>query len=118
MARNPYVYVSGVFAAAWAVAAWFRPEADFVVFPFLVAASFPLSYRLAMGPPPAPLAAGAASAGVINVVVVSLFLALAGILAPAQLIPAFGAVGEATFIGALGGVIGFVLSRLGADAAG
>jgi hypothetical protein len=55
---------------------------------------------------------------VINVVVVSLFLALAGILAPAQLIPAFGAVGEATFIGALGGVIGFVLSRLGADAAG
>ena len=108
--RNPYVYISGVFAAAWVVTAWFRPDGDFVVFPVLVAGSFPIGYRLGMGPVSIPLAAGAAAAGVINVVVVALFLEIAGILGGPQLLPSFGAVGQATALGVAGGIVGVVLA--------
>jgi hypothetical protein len=108
--RNPYVYISGVFAAAWVLAAWSRPDADFVFFPILVAASFPVSYRLALGPVPAAIAAGAALGGIANVIVVSLFLALAGVLGPPILLPPFGAVGQATILGVAGAVLGYVAS--------
>lgn len=110
--RNPYVYISGVFAAAWALAAWFRPEADFIFFPILVGGSFPMSYRLAVGPLPPGFAVGAGIAGLINVVVVALFLAIAGVLGPASLIPGLGPVGQATLLGAIGAGLGYVLSTI------
>ena len=108
--RNPFIYISGVFAGAWVAAAWFRPDADFVVFPVLVAASFPVSYRLGMGPIPPALAAGAAIGGVANVVVVALFLALTGVLGPPILLPPLGAVGEATLLGVAGAAVGYLAS--------
>ncbi len=109
--RNPYRFVSGIFAAAWVIAAWFRPEADFVFFPVLVAASFPVTYRLMMGPLPAPLAAGTAAAGVANAIVATLVMMVAGILADARLFPALGRIGQATALAVAGGLIGNVLSR-------
>lgn len=108
--RNPFIYISGVFAGAWVVAAWFRPDADFVFFPILVAASFPVSYRLGMGPIPPALAAGAAIGGIANVVIVALFLAIAGALGPPVLLPALGAVGQATLLGVIGAALGYLAS--------
>ncbi len=101
----------GIIAAAWVVAAWFRPEADFVVFPVLVAASFPIGYRLALGPLELPLAAAAAIAGVMTVVVIALLMGIAGILGGPLLVEPVGPVGQASLLGACGGVAGFVVSR-------
>ena len=108
--RNPFIYISGVFAGAWVVAAWFRPDADFVFFPILVAASFPVSYRLGMGRIPSALAAVAAIGGLVNVVVVALFLAIAGVLGPPILLPPLGAVGQATMLGVTGAALGYLAS--------
>lgn len=107
-----------MFAAAWALAAWFRPEADFIFFPILVGGSFPLSYRLAVGALPPAFAAGAAIAGTINVVVVALFLAIAGVLGPASLIPGLGSVGQTTLLGAVGAGLGYVLATVGGSGDG
>lgn len=106
--------MSGVFAGAWVFAALLRPEVDYVLFPVLVAASFPISYRLALGPLPTPLAGGAAIAGIINTIVVTLLLGVTGLLGDAELLPALGAVGQAMALGAAGGIIGYAASRLGA----
>ncbi len=104
-----------MFAAAWVVAAWFRPEADYVFFPVLVAASFPVTYRLMIGPLPAALAAGTAAAGVANAVVAALVMAVAGILADARLLPASGRIGQAAALAVAGGLVGYAVSRCGAD---
>ncbi len=114
-ARNPYIYISGVFAAAWVIAAWLRPEADYVAFPFLVAASFPVSYRLALGPVAPTLAAAAAAGGAINVIVVALLLEVAGILGGPDVLPALGAVGQTTAIGIVGAVAGGAIASVGAS---
>jgi hypothetical protein len=111
--RNPYVYISGVFAAAWVLAAWLRPDADYVAFPVLVSGSFPISYRLAMGPLSPPLAIGAAAAGAINTIVLALLLQVAGILGGPDLWPALGAVGQSTLLGVLGAAAGAVASSYG-----
>ncbi len=108
--RNPYVYISGVFAGAWVVAAWVRPDADYVVFPILVAGSFPVSYRLALGPLPVPPAIGSAVAGAITAFVAALVMHITGVLAPATVLPAVGDVGQALTLGLLGGTLGAVLA--------
>lgn len=108
--RNPYVYISGVFAAGWVLAAWLRPEADYIAFPVLVAGSFPISYRLALGPIPLPVAAGAAIGGTINTIVVALLLEIAGILGGPDLLPGGSAVVQATILGALGGLAGMMVA--------
>lgn len=113
--RNPYIYISGVFAGAWVIAAWFRPEADFVFFPILVAASFPISYRLGLGRIPPALAAAAAVGGIVNVVVVALFLGLAGALGPPILLPPLGGVGQATVLGVVGAALGYLASATRGD---
>jgi hypothetical protein len=113
--RNPFIYISGVFAGAWVVAAWLRPDADYVFFPVLVAGSFPVSYRLGIGRIPPALAAAAAVGGIANVIIVALFLALAGVLGPPILLPAFGAVGQATVLGVTGAALGYVASANRSD---
>jgi hypothetical protein len=101
-----------VFAAAWVIAAWRRPEADYIAFPVLVAGSFPISYRLALGPLNTALASGAAAAGAINTIVLALLLEVAGILGGADLWPALGAVGQATMLGAIGAIAAaFIATR-------
>ena len=95
------------------LAAWIRPEADYVAFPVLVAGAFPISYRLAMGPLPRPLATGAAVAGAINTIVVALLLELAGILGGPDLIPNAAAVVQATVLGLAGATAGGVIAGLG-----
>lgn len=95
-----------MFAAAWVIAAWIRPEADYVAFPVLVAMAFPVSYRLALGPLPTPLAVGAATAGAINTIVIALLLEVAGILGGPDLLPGLNAVTQATVLGLSGAVLG------------
>jgi hypothetical protein len=95
-----------VFAAAWVIAAWLRPDADYVAFPVLVAASFPISYGLALGALPVPLAVGAAVGGTINTIVIALLLEVAGILGGPDLVPGLSAVGQATLLGFVGATLG------------
>ena len=95
------------------LAAWIRPEADYIAFPVLVAGAFPVSYRLALGPLPRPLATGAAVAGAINTIVVALLLELAGILGGPDLIPRGTAVVQATLLGLTGAMAGGLIAALG-----
>lgn len=113
--RNPYTFLSAIFAVAWVLASFTRPDADYVVLPVLTAAAFPISYRLAMGPVPAQFAAGAAVAGWISTVVVALVMNLSGVLAEPTVFPGLGGVGQAMALGGLGAVIGGVAAsvRLG-----
>lgn len=108
--RNPYIYISGIFAAAWVYATWVSPEADFVLFPILIAFSVPVSYRLGGSPLALPVATGAGAAGAINTAVIALVLNLFGGLAEANMIPALGPVGQAIVLGLGGAVLGVLVS--------
>ncbi len=110
--RNPYIYVSGAFGAIWVFIAWSRPENSYVLFPLLVAASVPVSYRLIAGRAlPIGIGLGAGIAGVLNVFLLAALLAIAGKLEGPRLLPAGGNVVDAVFLGALGALAGaFVAS--------
>jgi len=108
--RNPYIYISGIFAAVWVIATWFWPDNDFVMFPFLIAFSVPVAYRLSDGPLSVPVAAGAAAAGTINTALIALVLNAFGRLADARLTPALGPVGQAIVLGLAGATIGALVS--------
>ncbi len=108
--RNPYIYISGIFAAAWVTANYFRPDSDFVLFPVLIAFSVPVAYRLAGGPLPRPVATGAGAAGAINTAVIALVLNLFGGLGSARLLPALGPVGQAIVLGLGGAALGVLVS--------
>lgn len=109
--RNPYVYVSGAFGAIWVLMAWSHPDNSFYMFPPLVAASVPVSYRLIAGRVlPIGIAVGAAIAGVLNVFLLSALLAIAGKLEGPTLLPAGGTVVDAIFLGVVGATVGAVLS--------
>ena len=108
--RNPYIYISGIFGAAWVYASWVSPGVDFVLFPIFVAFSVPVAYRLADAPLPLPLAAGAAVAGAINTTVIALVLNTFGGLDTAEMIPALGPVGQAIVLGLGGAIAGAAVS--------
>lgn len=108
--RNPYIYISGIFAAAWVYATWVSPEVDFVLFPVLISFSVPVSYRLAGGPLPMVVATGAGAAGAINAAVIALVLNAFGGLQAAEMIPALGPVGQAIALGLGGAVLGVLVS--------
>ncbi len=110
--RNRYSYLSAIFAVAWVLASFVRPDADYVVLPMLAAGSFPVSYRLAAGPLPPTFAAGAAVAGLVSTVFVALVMDIAGILAPPTVFPGLGAVGQAMALGAIGATIGGVAATI------
>ena len=80
-------FLSAIFAVAWVLASFVRPEADYVVLPILTAAAFPVSYRLASGPVSPSFAAVAAVAGWISTVFVALVMDLAGALRRALAVP-------------------------------
>jgi hypothetical protein len=105
--RNRYTFLSAIFAVAWVIASFVRPDADYVVLPVLTAAAFPVSYRLAAaGPLPPSFAAGAAVAGWISTVFVALVMNLAGALADPSLFPGLGGIGQAMVLGGIGAAIG------------
>lgn len=110
--RNRFSFLSAIFAVAWVAASFLRPDADYVVLPVLVAAAFPVSYRLALGAVPTPFAVGAGVAGTINTLFVALVMNLTGILAPPSLLPALGPIGQATALAVAGGVIGGVAATV------
>ncbi len=105
--RNPYIYLSGAFGAAWVLGAWSQPENSYLMFPALVAAAVPLSYRLiAAGPLPKGLAIGAAIAGILNVFLLAAMLAIAGKLAGPNLLPAGSNVLDSVVLAAGGSAAG------------
>ena len=111
--RNPFVYLSGAFAAAWVVAAWLQPTSSFYLFPALIAGILPLSYRINGSRPLGPGAAmGAAVAGIINVVIVAVLLSVAGKLDGPRLVDVGPPVVEAMALAIVGAAIGAGLSML------
>jgi hypothetical protein len=110
--RNRYTFLSAIFAVAWVVASFVRPEADYVVLPVLTAAAFPVSYRLASGPVSPSFATVAAVAGWISTVFVALVMNLAGALAEPSLFPGLGGVGQAMVLGGVGAVVGGVAATI------
>ncbi len=109
--RNPFVYVSGAFGAIWVLVAWSRPENSYFLFPILVAASVPVSYRLIAGRAlPVGFSAGAAVAGLFNVFLLAGLLAIAGKLDGPTLLPGANNVVDAVVLGAIGAVAGGFLT--------
>jgi hypothetical protein len=112
--HNPFIYLSGLIAAGWAFAAWVRPGSNFILFPILIAAMLPLSYRLNRSRALSSGAAlGAATAGFINVAVVAVLLGISGKLDGPPLVDGVGPIIEAMALGLLGGAAGAGLSMLG-----
>ena len=69
--------ISVIFGVAWILAAWARPEVNYVLFPFLIGGSLPVIYRLTLGRAvPTQFAAAAAIAGAINAILIAAFLAI------------------------------------------
>lgn len=113
LGRNPYIYVSGAFGAIWVLIAWSRPENSYFMFPALVAASVPISYRLIAGRAlPLGIAIGASIAGLLNVFLLSALLAIAGKLEGPTLLPAGGAVVDAIVLGVGGAIAGAVFASM------
>jgi hypothetical protein len=109
--KNPYVYVSGAFGALWVLIAWGSPDRTFYLFPFLVAASVPVSYRLIAGRAlPIGVAIGAGIAGQFNVFLLAGLLAIAGKLEGPTLLPAGGAVVDAIVLGIAGAAAGTLVA--------
>lgn len=108
---NRFVYLSGVFAGVWVVAAWLSPENNYFLFPVLIAASVPISYRLTFRKPLShPVATGAAAAGLLNAILVALLLELSGKLQGDPLIPGTGLVLEAMVLGLVGAAAGALVT--------
>ena len=111
--RNPYVYVSGAFGAIWVLMAWNQPGNNYFLFPPLVAASVPVSYRLIAGRAlPIGFSIGAAVAGLFNVFLLGAMLGIAGKLDGASLLPGVGAVVDAIVLGALGAAAGVAAATI------
>ena len=111
--RNPYIYVAGAFGAIWVLIAWSAPERSYFMFPVLVAAAVPVSYRLIAGRSlPIGIAIGASIAGLFNVVLLAAMLAIAGKLNGPTMLPAGGAVVDAIVLGVAGAIAGSVLASL------
>lgn len=109
--RNPYVYVSGAFGAIWVLMAWSRPENSYFMFPVLVGASVPVSYRLIAGRAlPTGFSVGAGIAGLFNVFLLAGMLAIAGKLEGPTMLSAGGSVVDAIILGAIGAAIGTFLA--------
>ena len=113
LGRNPYIYVSGAFGAIWVFAAWSRPENSYFMFPLLVAAAVPVSYRLiAHQALPISIAVGSAIAGLLNVFLLAALLAIGGKLEGPAILPLGGPVVEAIVFGFLGALVGIFLATV------
>lgn len=109
--RNPYIYVSGAFGAIWVFIAWSNPDNSYLMFPPLIAASVPVSYRLIAGRAlPLGIAIGAAIAGLLNVFLLAALLAIAGKLHGPTMLPAGGTVVDTLVLGAVGATAGIFLA--------
>jgi hypothetical protein len=111
--RNPYIYVSGAFGAIWVLMAWSRPENSYFMFPILVAAAVPVSYRLIAGRAlPIGIAMGASIAGILNVFLLAAMLAIAGKLDGPTMLPVGGSVVDAVLLGLIGGAAGALIASI------
>ena len=109
--RNPYIYLSGVFGSVWVLIAWSQPENNYFMFPVLIAAAMPVSYRLIAGRAlPKGLAIGASIAGLFNVFLLAAMLAIAGKLAGPSLLSADNNVIDSVVLAAGGAAIGAFLA--------
>ena len=113
LGRNPYIYVSGAFGAIWVFASWSRPGNSYFMFPLLVAAAVPVSYRLvARRALPMSIAVGSAIAGLLNVFLLAALLTIGGKLEGPAILPLGGLVVEAILLGLLGALAGIFLATV------
>ena len=111
--RNPYIYLSGAFGAIWVMMAWSWPENSYFMFPVLAAAAVPISYRLMAGHTlPLGISIGAAVAGLLNVILLSAILTIAGKLEGPTMLQAGGAMLDAILLGLMGAVAGTLLASI------
>ncbi len=111
--RSPYIYLSGAFGAIWVMMAWSWPENSYFMFPVLAAAAVPVSHRLIAGRTlPLGTSIGAAVAGLLNVILLSAMLAIAGKLEGPTMLGAGGGVVDATLLGLMGAVVGTLLASI------
>ncbi len=114
--RSPYIYLSGAFGAIWVMMAWSWPENSYFMFPVLAAAAVPVSYRLIAGRTlPLGTSIGAAVAGLLNVILLSAMLTIAGKLEGPTMLPAGGAMVDAILLGLTGAVAGTLLASVNFD---
>lgn len=107
--RTPYMAISAIFGIAWVLAAWARPEVNYVLFPLLIAGSLPVIYRLAMGRPVAvSFAVAAAIAGAFNTVLIAAVLSISDSLRGPTLLDFGGPVLDAAIWAVLGAALGVV----------
>jgi hypothetical protein len=111
--RNPYIYVSGAFGAIWVFMAWSTPDNNYFMFPMLIAAAVPVSYRLIAGRAlPVGIAMGASIAGILNVFLLTAMLAIAGKLEGPTMLPVGGVVVDAILLGLIGAALGTLLASV------
>jgi hypothetical protein len=101
--------ISAIFGIAWVIAAWARPEVNYVLFPLLIAGSLPVIYRLGMRRPIAvSFAVAAAIAGAFNAVLLAAFLSISGSLLGPTLLGFGGPVLDAAIWAVAGAALGVV----------
>jgi len=109
--RTPFIAISAIFGIAWVLAAWARPEVNYVLFPLLIAGSLPVIYRLGMGGAVAgSFAVAAAIAGSFNAVLIAAFLAISDNLRGPTLLGFGGPVLDAAIWAVIGGALGAVVA--------
>jgi len=95
--------ISVIFGVAWILAAWARPDVNYILFPILTAGSLPVIYRLTLGRAvPTPFATAAAIAGITNVVLIAAFLAITDRLNGPTVLPFGGHVLDAAIWATIG----------------
>ena len=99
--------ISAIFGVAWVLAAWVRPEVNYVLFPVLIAGAVPVAYRLTVGRAiSSGFASAAAIAGIINTVVLAAFLAITERLEGPTMLDFGGPVLDAAIWAVIGGAFG------------
>lgn len=112
--RSPYLFIPGLFGAAWVVVAFAQPENNYFLFPMLTAGAMPVSYRLQAGLLlPRRLAAIAAVAGLTNVLLIAVLLAISGRLDGPPTLGIDSPIVDAGVWGLLGAAVAAVLTSLG-----
>lgn len=103
--------ISAIFAVSWVLAAWARPEVNYVLFPLLIAGSLPVIYRLTLGHAvPTAFAAAGAIAGITNTIVLAAFLAITERLQGPTVLPFGGPVLDAAIWAVIGAALGVVVA--------
>ncbi len=108
-------YLSGIVAGIWVALAWRNPENTYYIAPLLAAAAFPLSQRVRLGRLSRREAAWAGIGGLLNVIVATVLLLVAGKFDGNAVLGFWPPAVEALAFGLLGAVAGAWLAQAAAS---